>query len=65
MNNTFIDTNITLGPQLCTLATGSLMGMASLAIFILSLLKYALFFYIVYRVTKIFLTKYQDPFKKH
>jgi hypothetical protein len=60
---TFIDTNLTFSKQTCDFAVGGIIGGASVLYFLGRLLIILLGFYVVYRVTKIFLIKREVEIK--
>lgn len=55
---TFIDTNLTYSKQVCDYAIGGIMGAGTILYLLGRLLIILLGFYLVYRVTQIFLVKY-------
>lgn len=56
----FVDTNLTYSKQVCDLAVGGLMGMGGSLYLIGRILIILLGFYVVYRITKIFIIKYNN-----
>jgi len=61
---TFVDTNLTYSQQVCDLAIGGIIGGVSILLLLGRLLVIALGFYIVYRITEIFIRKYKKGRKE-
>jgi len=60
---TFVDTNLTYSKQVCDMAVGAIVGAGSLLYVLGRILFVLLGFYIVYRVTEIFIRKYKKEKK--
>ena len=64
INDTLIN-EITQNPTICNLAVGSLMGAGALVYAVGRFMFFALLFYIIYRVTKVFIERNKAmPFKR-
>jgi hypothetical protein len=61
---TFIDTNLTYSQQVCDYAVGGIVAGGAVLFYLGRLLVYLLAFYIVYRVTEIFIRKYKHDNKE-
>jgi len=53
-----IDTNLTYSPQVCDYAVGAIFGSAGILYLIGRLIVFGLIFYLIYRITEVFINKY-------
>lgn len=65
---TLVDLNLTYGQNYCNMATGAIIGGIGILYLLGRLLLFGLLYYVVYRVTKIFMERYnyknKEKFKK-